>query len=36
VQTKIELGMIIGRAFIGLGGEVVAVLGCEIITRWFQ
>ncbi|KAL3446188.1 major facilitator superfamily domain-containing protein [Aspergillus insuetus] len=36
VQTKIEFGMIIGRAFIGLGGEVVAVLGCEIITRWFQ
>ncbi|CEL10020.1 hypothetical protein ASPCAL13147 [Aspergillus calidoustus] len=36
VQTKIELGMIIGRAFIGLGGEVVAVIGCEIITRWFQ
>ncbi|KAL3456577.1 major facilitator superfamily domain-containing protein [Aspergillus heterothallicus] len=36
VQNKIEVGMIIGRAFIGLGGEVISVVGCEIITRWFQ
>ncbi|KAL2816064.1 major facilitator superfamily domain-containing protein [Aspergillus cavernicola] len=36
VQTKFQLGMIAGRALIGLGGEVVGVLGCEIITRWFQ
>ncbi|KAL3475517.1 major facilitator superfamily domain-containing protein [Aspergillus californicus] len=36
VHTKFEIGLIIGRAFIGFGGEVVGVLGCEIITRWFQ
>ncbi|KAL2810090.1 major facilitator superfamily domain-containing protein [Aspergillus granulosus] len=36
VQTRIEFGMVVGRALIGLGGEVVGVLGCEIITRWFQ
>ncbi|KAL4870735.1 hypothetical protein BDV12DRAFT_195208 [Aspergillus spectabilis] len=36
VHTKFQLGMVIGRAFIGLGGEVIGVLGCEIITRWFQ
>ncbi|KAL4921183.1 major facilitator superfamily domain-containing protein [Aspergillus aurantiobrunneus] len=36
VHTKLQLGMIAGRALIGLGGEVVGVLGCEIITRWFQ
>ncbi|KAL2840779.1 hypothetical protein BJY01DRAFT_218113 [Aspergillus pseudoustus] len=28
--------MVVGRVFFGLGGEVVGVLGCEIITRWFQ
>ncbi|KAL4978111.1 major facilitator superfamily domain-containing protein [Aspergillus desertorum] len=36
LHTKFELGMIVGRVLIGLGGEVVGVLGCEIITRWFQ
>ncbi|KAL4775446.1 major facilitator superfamily domain-containing protein [Aspergillus nidulans var. acristatus] len=36
VHTRLELGMIAGRLLIGLGGEVVGVLGCEIITRWFQ
>ncbi|KAL4778258.1 hypothetical protein BJX76DRAFT_352755 [Aspergillus varians] len=33
VHTKLQHGMIVGRALIGLGGEVVGVLGCEIITR---
>ncbi|KAL4906423.1 hypothetical protein BDW74DRAFT_176751 [Aspergillus multicolor] len=36
VQTRFEFGMVVGRALIGLGGEVVGVIGCEIITRWFQ
>ncbi|KAL5338960.1 major facilitator superfamily domain-containing protein [Aspergillus crustosus] len=36
VHARFQLGMVVGRAFIGLGGEVVGVLGCEIITRWFQ
>ncbi|KAL4819059.1 major facilitator superfamily domain-containing protein [Aspergillus spinulosporus] len=36
VHTRHELGMIVGRVLIGLGGEVVGVLGCDIITRWFQ
>ncbi|KAL4983583.1 major facilitator superfamily domain-containing protein [Aspergillus falconensis] len=36
IHTRLELGMIVGRVLIGLGGEVVGVLGCEIITRWFQ
>ncbi|KAI9370032.1 major facilitator superfamily domain-containing protein [Aspergillus egyptiacus] len=36
VEAKLPLGMIIGRALIGLGAEVVGVVGVEIITRFFQ
>lgn len=36
VATKFQPGMIAGRAFIGLGGEMVGVIGCAIVTRWFQ
>ncbi|KAJ5343822.1 uncharacterized protein N7506_003646 [Penicillium brevicompactum] len=35
-QLKSPPGMILGRIFIGLGGEIVGVLGSEITTRWFK
>ncbi|KAL4929498.1 major facilitator superfamily domain-containing protein [Aspergillus undulatus] len=36
IQTRSQLGLIVGRVCIGLGGEVVGVLGVEVITRSFQ
>ncbi|KAL4879715.1 major facilitator superfamily domain-containing protein [Aspergillus karnatakaensis] len=36
VHARFQLGLVIGRALLGLGGEVVGVLGVEIVTRWFQ
>lgn len=36
VQLKSLPGMILGRIFIGLGGEIIGVLGSEITTRWFK
>ncbi|CAG8382056.1 unnamed protein product [Penicillium salamii] len=36
LQLRSQLGMILGRVFIGLGGEIIGVLGTEITTRWFK
>lgn len=36
VQVRSQLWMILGRVFIGLGAEVIGVLGSEIIARWFK
>ncbi|OKL61890.1 hypothetical protein UA08_02832 [Talaromyces atroroseus] len=35
VQTKSTAGLVVARAFLGMGGEVLGVLGTEIVTRWF-
>ena len=35
-QLRLQSGMIIGRVLIGLGGEIIGVLGSEITTRWFK
>lgn len=36
LQMRMQSGMIAGRLLFGLGGEIIAVLACEIITRWFK
>ncbi|KAL4809084.1 major facilitator superfamily domain-containing protein [Aspergillus unguis] len=36
IQAKLGFGLVAGRAFLGLGNEVIGVIGYEIITRWFQ
>lgn len=36
IQWRNPSGMIFGRIFIGLGGEIIGVLGSEITTRWFK
>lgn len=36
MQMRIQSGMIAGRLLFGLGGEIMTVLACEIVTRWFR
>lgn len=36
LQMRIQSGMIAGRLLFGLGGEIMTVLACEIVTRWFR
>lgn len=36
VHTRCTLGLVMGRLLIGLGGEVLGVLGSEILTRRFK
>jgi MFS family permease len=35
-QFRALFGMILGRVLIGLGAEIIGVLGSEITTRWFK
>lgn len=36
VQIRFQSGMILGRILLGLGAEVMGVLGTEVTTRWFR
>jgi MFS family permease len=35
VQVKSTAGLVIARVLLGMGGEVLGVLGTEVVTRWF-
>ncbi|KAH7418420.1 major facilitator superfamily domain-containing protein [Cadophora sp. MPI-SDFR-AT-0126] len=34
-QNKSTTGLVIARVLLGMGGEVLGVLGTEVVTRWF-
>lgn len=34
-QNKSSSGLVISRVLLGMGGEVLGVLGTDVITRWF-
>lgn len=36
IQFRVPFVMILGRVLIGLGAEIIGVLGSEITTRWFK
>ncbi|KAL4798815.1 major facilitator superfamily domain-containing protein [Aspergillus venezuelensis] len=36
IHAKLPAGLVLGRGCIGLGGEVVAVVGVEIVSRGFE
>jgi MFS family permease len=36
IQFQFMFRMILGRVLIGLGAEIIGVLGSEITTRWFK
>ncbi|RDW74215.1 hypothetical protein BP5796_07657 [Coleophoma crateriformis] len=35
VQFKSTVGLVMSRILLGMGGEVMGVLGTEVVTRWF-
>ncbi|KAL4937958.1 major facilitator superfamily domain-containing protein [Aspergillus oleicola] len=36
IQSRVPVGLVLGRAAVGMGGEVVGVMGIEIVSRSFE